>query len=74
MLATIEKVLSYELTIAEWIGLEVMVNVPLLVVGVVVVATKADAFDSTHGVERAVKLIGALLCWPVLVLPTVCPA
>jgi ABC-type phosphate transport system permease subunit len=74
MLATIEKLLSYEMTIAEWIGFAVLVSIPSLVVGVVVVATKSDAFDGAHGVERVLKLVAAVLCWPVLLLPTVCPA
>lgn len=74
MLGIIEKVLAYELTIAEWIGLAIMINAPSVLVGTVVVAANADKVGGAPGLERVVKLVGALLCWPLLLLSSVCPA
>jgi hypothetical protein len=72
MIATLRKMLSSELTIAEWIGTGLMVGVPYVVLGVLWSTTHLDRFDGFQGTERALAFLGGVLAWPVLLLPSVC--
>ena len=62
------------LTIAEWLGTAVIVNVPYLLLGVAWSAANSDRFADLHGVELVLTFVGTVLCWPVLWLPNVCAA
>jgi hypothetical protein len=62
MLSTVQRVLSFEMTIAEWLGTAVMLAAPYPVIGVV--------WALTH---RA-PLLESILWWPVLLVSAVCLA
>jgi hypothetical protein len=74
MLTTLQKLFDVKLTIAEWLGTAVIVNVPYLLLGVAWSAANADRLADLHGVELVLTFVGTVLCWPVLWLPTVCAA
>ncbi len=74
MLSTLRRVLSFEMTIAEWIGTAVMLAVPYLVIGALWSLTHPGDFAHTHGVDRAVSVLRSIVWWPVLLLSTVCLA
>jgi hypothetical protein len=61
MLSTLRRILSFEMTIAEWIGTGLMLAVPYLVVGVL--------WALTHNGRLA-----SIVWWPVQVASTVCLA
>jgi hypothetical protein len=61
MLSTLRRLLSFEMTIAEWIGTGLMLAVPYLVVGVL--------WALTHNAR-----LGSIVWWPVQVASTVCLA
>jgi hypothetical protein len=61
VLSTLRRVLSFEMTIAEWIGTAVMLAVPYLVIGVF--------WSVTHTWH-----LGSVVSWPVLVVSNVCMA
>ena len=61
MLGTLRRILSFEMTIAEWIGTAAMLAVPYLVVGVLWSLTHTWSFAS-------------IAWWPALVASTVCLA
>jgi hypothetical protein len=61
MLSTLRRFLSFEMTIAEWIGTAVMLAVPYIAVGVV--------WSLTHN-----KHLGSIVWWPVQLVSTVCLA
>jgi len=61
MLDTLRRILSFEMTIAEWIGTAAMLAVPYLVIGVLWALTHTWSFAS-------------ILFWPALVASTVCLA
>ena len=61
MLGTLRRILSFEMTIAEWIGTAAMLALPYLVVGVL--------WSLTHTWSLA-----SILFWPALVASTVCLA
>jgi hypothetical protein len=58
--STLRRVLSFEMTIAEWIGTALMLAVPYLLVGLL--------WSFTHPGQ----VLRSIACWPVLVLSTVC--
>ena len=72
MLASLRKTLTFEMTIAEWIGTGLMLGVPYLVLGVAWSAANMDRFSELAGLERIFAVLGAVVCWPVLLLPGVC--
>ncbi|MGE2690971.1 hypothetical protein [Mycolicibacterium pulveris] len=74
VLSAVRKVLSFEMTIAEWIGTAVMLAVPYLVVGVVWTAFHLDYINTINaeGVNRLIALLGSVATWPVLLFSTVC--
>ena len=61
MLSSLRRVLSFEMTIAEWIGTGLMLAVPYLAIGVV--------WALTHAGD-----VRAIAWWPVMVVSTVCLA
>ncbi len=64
MLSTLRRVLSFEMTIAEWIGTAAMLAVPYLIVGVLWSLTQSGA----------VRVLKAIVFWPALLVSTVCLA
>ncbi|MGX9790344.1 hypothetical protein [Mycobacterium sp. MMS18-G62] len=61
MLSGLRSVLSFEMTIAEWIGTAAMLAAPYLVIGLF--------WSLAHNWD-----IGAIVWWPVLLVSTVCTA
>jgi hypothetical protein len=68
MLAAVRRVLSFEMTIAEWIGTGVMLAVPYLAVGVLWAAFHTEHFEQTDGVHRIVLILGTVASWPGLLI------
>jgi hypothetical protein len=64
MRSTLRRVLSFEMTIAEWIGTGAMLAVPYLIIGVL--------WALTH--SGAVPVLNSIVFWPTMVVSTVCLA
>jgi hypothetical protein len=62
VLSTLKKISAYEMTIAEWIGLAVLLSTPYLAIGVI------WSIGHAHGV---VQFITSTLTWPWLMFPSV---
>jgi hypothetical protein len=74
MLTTLQKLLDVEMTIAEWLGTGFILAIPYLALGAAWTAANAERFDGLHGLQLVLTLVGAVLSWPVLLLPSVCAA
>ncbi len=74
MLTQLRRLLSYEFTIAELIGLAIMAAVPYLVIGVIWVSTHTESLAGRHGPELAASFVATVLAWPTLLFPTFMPA
>jgi hypothetical protein len=72
MLTTLRKLLSSQMTIAEWMGTGLLLSLPYLALGLIWSVANAGRFDGLRGVDRALAFVGSLLAWPVLLLPNVC--
>ncbi|MCT7660962.1 hypothetical protein [Mycobacterium deserti] len=73
MVNALKRVMSFEMTIAEWIGTAIMLAAPYLLVGVVWTVTHSEQLHAT-GAARVVSIIGSIANWPALVFSTVCAA
>ncbi|MGB2918935.1 MAG: hypothetical protein WA944_25325 [Mycobacterium sp.] len=62
MLGAARRVLDYRMTVAEWIGTALLLGAPYLVIGVVSALARSGASVD----------LGAILWWPLLLIPDVC--
>jgi hypothetical protein len=72
LLTTVRKILSYQMTIAEWIGLGVILGAPYLIVGMIWSATHTEHLDRLEGIDLVVSFLGSIVSWPVLLFSNVC--
>ncbi|MDT5011765.1 MAG: hypothetical protein QOH57_3382 [Mycobacterium sp.] len=68
MLATVRKIMGFQMTIAEWFGTAVMLLVPYLTIGVVWTLFHTEHFRDTEGVQRIVWILGSVASWPALLI------
>lgn len=72
MIALLRKVLSFQMTIAEWIGTAILLGAPYLAIGLAWSVTHTEHLSGRHGVDRAVSFLGSIVSWPVLLFSNVC--
>jgi hypothetical protein len=72
MLTNIRYLLDYKLTIAELIGLAVILGVPYFVVGLLWSLTHTEHLHQMHGADLVVSFLGSIASWPVLLFSNVC--
>jgi hypothetical protein len=68
MLAAMRKVLSFQMTIAEWIGTAVLLAIPYLAVGVVWASFHTEHLNGTGWAHRIVLILGTIASWPALLI------
>jgi hypothetical protein len=74
MLTRLRQLMDFELSIAELIGIGLLLGGPYLIVGLLWSSTHAEALHGMHGVELLVSLVGSIVLWPALVVANVCLA
>jgi hypothetical protein len=72
MLSKIRQVLDYQLTIAELLGLAVLVGTPYLIIGVIWSCTHTEHLRDMRGADLVVSFLGSIVSWPVLLFANVC--
>jgi apolipoprotein N-acyltransferase len=72
MLNKIRRLMDYQLTIAELLGLAVLLGTPYLIVGVIWSSTHTAHLADMHGVDLVVSFLGSIVSWPVLIFANVC--
>jgi len=72
LLTKLRQILNYKLTIAELIGIGLLLGIPYLVVGVVWSATHTEHLSQMHGADLVVSYLGSIASWPVLLFANVC--
>lgn len=68
MLAPMRKVLSFQMTIAEWIGTAVLLAIPYLGIGVVWALFHTEHLKGTGWANRVVLILGTIASWPGLLI------
>ncbi|WP_197383497.1 hypothetical protein [Mycolicibacterium mengxianglii] len=72
MLEKLRSVLSYQLTIAEIIGLGIILGTPYLVIGTIWSITHTAHLSTLQGTDLVVSFLGSIVSWPVLLFSNVC--
>ncbi|OBG91395.1 hypothetical protein A5697_00695 [Mycobacterium sp. E3251] len=72
MLHRLRQLLDYQLTIAELLGLAVLLGTPYLIVGVIWSSTHTSHLRDMHGIDLVVSFLGSIVSWPVLLFANVC--
>jgi NADH:ubiquinone oxidoreductase subunit 4 (subunit M) len=72
MLSKVRQVLGYQITVAELIGLGLIVGIPYLLVGTIWSTTHTAHLQHMHGADLVVSFLGSMLSWPVLLFANVC--
>ncbi|MGV0838041.1 hypothetical protein [Mycolicibacterium thermoresistibile] len=72
MLTRLRQFLSYQLTIAELIGLAIIVGAPYLIIGMIWSSTHTDHLQGMQGADLVVSFLGSIVSWPVLLFADVC--
>ena len=72
MLTGLRRILNYQLTVAELLGLAVVLGTPYLIVGVVWSCTHTEHLHEMRGADMVVSFLGSIGCWPVLLFSNVC--
>ncbi|MGB8208908.1 MAG: hypothetical protein WCF69_15080 [Mycobacterium sp.] len=72
MLTRFRRLMDFELSIAELIGVGLLLAGPYLIVGLVWSSVHTESLQRLDGVELLVLLIGSIVLWPALLLANVC--
>jgi hypothetical protein len=72
VIAKLRQLLSYEMTVAEWISLAVVLGIPYGIVGLIWASTHTDHLRGMQGADLVVSFLGAIVSWPVLLFSNVC--
>lgn len=72
MLSKIRQVLGYQFTVAEFIGLGIILGTPYLLVGTIWSTTHTAHLQHMHGADLVVSFLGSIVSWPVLLFSDVC--
>ena len=68
----VRQLLAYEFTVAELIGLALMLAAPYLLIGAVWSFTHTDHLRNMHGLDLVVSFLGSIVSWPALLFANVC--
>ncbi|HTX94461.1 MAG TPA: hypothetical protein VME67_06210 [Mycobacterium sp.] len=72
MLSKLRQMLSYQLTIAELLGIAVIFGTPYLLVGLIWSGTHTQQLRQLQGSDLVVSFLGSIVSWPVLLFSDVC--
>ncbi len=71
VVSAVKRLLSFEMTIAEWIGTGLILAAPYIVVGIGWTALRLDRLDGS-GLTWLLQIVGSVVFWPALVFSAVC--
>ncbi len=72
MLTKLRLVLNYQLTVAELLGIAVILGTPYLLVGLIWSSTHTGHLRQMSGADLVVSFLGSIVSWPVLLFSNVC--
>ncbi|OBK30747.1 hypothetical protein A5634_15540 [Mycobacterium asiaticum] len=72
MLTKLRNLLDYKLTVAELLGVAIILGVPYFIVGVIWSSTHTDHLQQMQGADMVVSYLGSIVSWPVLLFSNVC--
>ncbi|GAB2666129.1 hypothetical protein ACWDYH_17730 [Nocardia goodfellowii] len=71
MLKRLDRILSYEMRVSEFLGTLIIIAVPYGLIGVIWTLTHTSHLKQMHGVDIVMSFLGSVVCWPVLTFSNV---
>ncbi|MFC4372842.1 hypothetical protein ACFO5K_01910 [Nocardia halotolerans] len=71
MLRRLDRFLSYEMKVSEFLGTLIILAIPYGLVGVLWTLTHTSHLRELHGVDLVISFLGSIACWPVLTFANV---
>ncbi|MGV9408994.1 hypothetical protein ACWDOP_03685 [Nocardia sp. NPDC003693] len=71
MLKRLDRLLSYEMKVSEFLGTLIIIGIPYGLIGVVWTLTHTSHLKDMHGVDVIISFLGSIVCWPVLTFANV---
>lgn len=71
MLRRLDRLLSYEMKVSEFLGTLIIIGIPYGLVGVVWTLTHTAHLRNLYGADLVISFLGSILCWPVLIFANV---
>ncbi|OBG21057.1 hypothetical protein A5764_14710 [Mycobacterium sp. 852002-51057_SCH5723018] len=72
MMDKLRQLLNYQMTVAEWIAMAVLLGIPYFIVGLIWSSTHTDHLHQMRGADLVVSFLGSIVSWPVLLFADVC--
>ena len=72
MIDKLRQLLGYQMTVAEWLGLGVLLGIPYFIVGLIWSSTHTSQLHGMQGADLIVSFLGSIVSWPVLLFANVC--
>lgn len=72
MFTKLRWALNYQLTVAELLGIAVILGTPYLIVGLIWSSTHTEHLRQLQGADLVVSFLGSIVSWPVLLFSNVC--
>lgn len=71
MLQRLDRILSYEMKVSEFLGTLILLGIPYGIAGVIWSLTHTSHLKQLHGLDVIVSFLGSIVCWPVLIFANV---
>jgi hypothetical protein len=72
MLTRFRRLMEYEFSFAELIGVGAVVVGPYLLIGLLWILTHAHSVEGLRGMQLLVSVLGSIALWPALLFAGVC--
>ncbi|GAB4589218.1 hypothetical protein [Nocardia sp. IFM 10818] len=72
MLQRLDRILSYEMKVSEFLGTLILIGIPYGLVGLIWTLTHTSHLKQTNGLDVIISFLGSIVCWPVLTFSNVC--
>lgn len=72
MLAKFRRLMDFEFSIAELLGIGLLLGGPYLIVGGIWTSTHTEALRGIGGGQLLISVVGSIVMWPALLLASFC--
>ncbi|MFC9996195.1 hypothetical protein [Nocardia sp. NPDC127526] len=72
MLQRLDRILSYEMKVSEFLGTLILIGIPYGLVGLIWTLTHTSHLKQMNGLDVIISFLGSIVCWPVLTFSNVC--
>lgn len=72
MLNALRRLLNFKFSVAELIGIALILGAPYLIMGVIWSTGHSSHLEQMHGLDLEFSYIGSIVFWPALLFSDVC--